>query len=388
MTVSERTGQGYPERASAKGVVDFLRSIIDAVPDAVVTIDRTGHIESFSPAAERMFGYTSDEVIGENVAVLTASPHREQHDEYLARYHATGEPHIIGIGRVTTARRRDGSTFPIELSVSETDYAGRRIYAGFIRDLSEVKDGHRRLQDLHVEGAHVGRLAQLSGLASAIAHELNQPLSAATNYAEVAKYCLDPETQDTAQARDALRHCAEETERAGRIVQQLRQFFARGETTKTRVKLGQLIGEAVAIAMADGKSRERSIWFESEPDQTEILADRVQIQQVLMNLVRDALEAMEQGHGRMVRIYTERLGDQWVQVTVEDSGSGIPPEIAEHLFHPLRTTKPDGMGLGLSICQQIILGHGGRIWSGPSTLGGAAFHFTLRLISAEEGTIQ
>lgn len=358
-------------------IVAFLRSVVAAVPDALIIIDESGTIASFSYAAEKMFGYSAAEIGGENVSVLMPSPDRDRHDGYIARYIETREPHVIGIGRLTTARRRDGSTFPIELSVSEVSSCGRRMFTGFIRDLSAHPGGHRRLQDLHAENADGHRLSQLSGLASAIAHELNQPLSAATNYAEVAQICLEGNEPNVEAALGAIRFCTEEMERSGRIVQRLREFFARGDLSKTRVQLGQLVAEASSIALAEAGAQTNTIWIEPGGERMNVLADRVQIQQVVVNLVRNGIEAADGREGLIVRVGTQGWGPNTVQVTVEDNGPGIPEELLDHLFHPLRTTKPKGTGLGLSICQQIVTAHGGEIWVDRSALGGAAFHFTL-----------
>lgn len=159
-----------------------LRSILATVPDAMVVIDEAGLILSFSAAAEKMFGYAEEEVVGHNVKMLMPSPDQERHDGYLASYRATGKRKIIGIGRVTTALHSDGNTFPIELSVGEAWIGDRRIFTGFIRDLTERQQTLLRLQDLQSELAHVGRVSEMGTLASSLAHELNQPLTAVASY--------------------------------------------------------------------------------------------------------------------------------------------------------------------------------------------------------------
>jgi len=155
-----------------------LRAILDTVPDAMVTIDQGGAIQSFSNAAERLFGYRADEAVGRNVSMLMPPPYREQHDGYLSRYIVTGEARIIGTGRVVVGLRKDGSTFPMELSVGETRSRDRRLFVGFVRDLTERQESERRLHELQGELLHASRLSELGQMASALAHEVNQPLTA------------------------------------------------------------------------------------------------------------------------------------------------------------------------------------------------------------------
>src|ERR1700758_3815382 len=179
--IRDITGRKAAELAQRESELR-LRSILDTVPDAIVVIDAQGIIQSFSPAAERLFGYASAEVIGHNVSVLMPSPYREAHDGYLERYLRTGERRIIGIGRIVTGRRKDGETFPMELQVGEFTFAGGRYFTGFVRDLTERRDAERRIQDLQAELLHASRLSAMGQMASTMAHELNQPLTAVTNY--------------------------------------------------------------------------------------------------------------------------------------------------------------------------------------------------------------
>ncbi|SFG17795.1 PAS/PAC sensor signal transduction histidine kinase [Novosphingobium sp. CF614] len=356
----------------------YLRSILDSVPDAMIVIDDAGRIISFSSAAERMFGYIEAELIGENVSTLMPSPDRERHDMYLNRYLVTSERRIIGIGRVTTARRRDGSTFPIELSVGEALFGPRRVYTGFIRDLTERQRTELRLHDLQDALTHVSRVTAMGTLATSIAHELNQPLTAVTNYVQTASDMLaDPDPDKIALVREALDECATQTIRAGQIVRRLRDFISRGETERQIVELPRLVSEASALAFVGVGGRSVEFNVQIDPTAELLLVDRIQIQQVLLNLIRNAIEAMEKVHLKRLELSSQPGRDGFVQVIVADSGPGLAPEVAEQLFQPFTTTKAAGMGLGLSICRTIVEAHGGKIWAEPSRLGGTAFHFTL-----------
>jgi two-component system sensor kinase FixL len=362
-----------------------LHALIDTVPDAMIVIDESGRIMSFSKGAAAMFGYAEADVLGENVSLLMPSPDRERHDGYMAHYRETGERKIIGIGRVTTARHRDGTTFPVDLSVGEFHLGTQRVFAGFIRDLTETRETERKLHSLQAELAHVSRITSMGTLATSIAHELNQPLTAVVNYAQSARDLLNhPGTNDLATVREALDECSKEALRAGQIVQRLRAFISRGDAIKEVYSLQLLIKEATALALMNGDARgvDFATFIDFEHDL--VLVDRVQIQQVLVNLIRNALEAMEDLDAKRLVIRSSAGKAGTVRVSVSDSGLGLDPGIAEKLFHPFMSTKPSGIGLGLSICHTIVNAHGGRIWVEPSEFGGTTFNFTLIEAKLEE----
>ena len=361
-----------------------LRSILETIPDAMIVIDEAGRILSFSKAAEEMFGYEEAELLGENVSVLMPSPDRERHDSYLERYLATGQRKIIGIGRITTARHRDGATFPIDLHIGEARLGEERVFTGFIRDLTERQQAELRLHDLQSELAHVSRVTAMGTLATSIAHELNQPLTAIANYVETSRDLLvDPDSETIEMVREALAECAAQSVRAGQIVRRLRDFISRGESERRIESLARVVNEASALALVGAGERGVEVEVRLDPSADSVLVDRIQVQQVILNLVRNAIEAMAESPVRRLLIRSRRAQPGQVEVVIEDSGPGLAAEVAERLFEPFLSTKSEGMGLGLSICHTIIQGHGGRIWAEPSTLGGTAFHFTL-LDASEE----
>jgi len=355
-----------------------LRSILATVPDAMVVIDQRGLILSFSAAAERMFGFSEAEVLGENVSMLMPSPDRERHDTYLDNYRRTGVRKIIGIGRVTTARHRDGYTFPIELAVGEAMIGTERIFTGFIRDLTERQQTELRLQDLQSELAHVGRVSEIGTLASALAHELNQPLAAVASYCEAARDLLaeSPDPDMLGAIQEALDEAAGEAVRAGQIVRRLRDFIAYGETQRHIESLPRLINEANALALVGAREHGIELQVRLDPAADRVLVDRIQVQQVMINLIRNAIDAMLDSPQRKLSIRTARRKG-FAQITIADTGSGISEEVAAQLFQPFVTTKESGMGIGLSICRTIVEAHGGRIWFEPGRAGGTEFHFTL-----------
>ncbi len=362
-----------------------LQSILDTVPDAMVVIDERGIMSSFSKAAERLFGYSAVDVVGRNVKMLMPSPYRDAHDGYLTRYLDTGEKRIIGIGRIVVGERKDGSTFPMELSVGEMRSSNRRYFTGFIRDLSERQVTEARLQELQTELVHMSRLTAMGEMASTLAHELNQPLSAIANYMKGSRRLLEgADDERTQKVRDALDKAGEQALRAGDIIRRLRDFVSRGETERRVENIGKLVEEASALALVGAKELGVRVVFQFDPEVELVMADRVQIQQVLLNLMRNAVEAMEASKRRELLLATRAGEDAMAEVSVTDTGPGISQEIAGQLFQPFVTTKRHGMGVGLSISRTIIDAHGGRIWVEPNPGGGTAFRFTLRQVDSEE----
>lgn len=369
-------------RASSEAL---LHSILATVPDAMIVVDECGDILSFSAAAEQLFGFSGDEAIGQNVAILMPEPDRAQHGNHMHRYMTTGDRRIIGIGRITVGQRRDGSTFPMELSVGEARTEHSRVFTGFVRDLTRRRATEVRLEEMQAELAHASRVSAMGTMASSLAHELNQPLTAVANYVEAARDLLDvPTAENVAIVRDALGDAAIQAVRAGQIVRRLRDFIARGDTDKCVENLRGLINGANALALIGVAELGIDIRLDIDKRIEGVLVDKVQIQQVLVNLIRNAVEALTDAPVRRLTISAILTADRMVQVSVVDTGPGLDPEVESDLFRPFVSTKDDGMGLGLSICQTIIEAHDGKIWLDKPSEGGTAFRFTLAAAGEEE----
>ncbi len=380
--VSEPAAAAEALRASEA----HLRSILETVPDAMVVIDEQARIQSFSAAAVRQFGFAPEEVVGRNVSLLMPEPYRTQHDAYMARYLATGQRRIIGIGRVVVGQRKDGSTFPMELSVGEMRSGGVRYFTGFIRDLTERNQTETRLQELQSELVHMSRFTALGEMASTLAHEINQPLTAIASYLKGCRRILGRmEGPEVPLLSDAVNQAAEQALRAGQVIRHLREFVSRGESERHIENLPKLIEEASALALVGAKEKGVRVRFDLAPDAPLVLADRIQVQQVLLNLIRNAIEAMQDMPLRELVVATRAVpAERAAEVSVRDTGTGIAPEIAEQLFQPFVTTKPHGMGVGLSICRTIVEAHGGKIWVERGAGGGTVFRFTLRTFDGRE----
>ena len=332
-----------------------------------------------------MFGYSDDEVIGKNVKMLMPSPYREDHDGYLKRYKATGEKRIIGIGRLVVGARKDGSTFPLELAVGEMNSGNRRFFTGFIRDLTETQQTEKRLQELQSELVHISRLTAMGEMASTLAHELNQPLSAISNYIKGSLRLLEPNADErTSQVIGAMQAAGDQAVRAGQIIRRLRDFVSRGESEQAVESVAKLVEEAGALALVGVRNQNVRVQYRLDPSADLVLADKVQVQQVLVNLIRNAIEAMADSANRELIIATELTDKNVLTVSVTDTGQGIAPQVKEQLFRPFVTTKRHGMGVGLSISRTIIEAHGGKIWIEDNPAGGTIFRFTLRTMTREE----
>ncbi len=371
------TGRQAAAAALARSEL-HLRSILATVPDAMIVIDERGIILSFSSAAERLFGYSEAEVVGANVEILMPPSDAARHDRYIAHYRETGERRIIGIGRIVVGQRRDGTEFPMKLSVGEANSDGHRIFTGFIHDLTEQQHAELRLKELQSELIHVSRLSAMGTMASTLAHELNQPLTAIANYLEAGRELLDAGGAEAATLlREAIEESTSEALRAGKIVRRLRDFVARGEVERRVEDLPRLIDEASRLALIGARERGVRAFFELAPDITTVTVDRVQIRQVLVNLIRNAIDAVAGQEVRDITISTCALDNAMVEVSVADTGPGLSPDIAARLFQAFATTKPAGMGLGLSICRTIVEAHRGHIRAEPRPTGGTVFRFTL-----------
>jgi two-component system, LuxR family, sensor kinase FixL len=487
-------------------------AVMDAAVDAVILIDHTGHIGAFNRSAERLFGWSAAEVLGQNVAMLMPEPDRSAHDAYLARYLESGIAHIIGVGRELQAQRRDGSCFPAHLSVGRVAGAEPPQFVGFIRDITAERqalaaiqaerdlakaylqlghsilltlDAQRRIrvispracqilgadetallgQDwsevaveaLHRDAAraelartvtlppqevhafelplpaqspsrllewrclalrtaedrvtgflcsaediterrqkeeearratnqlvHVARLATMGEMAAGIAHELNQPLTAITNYARACERFLQLPEPDLAESRDAVREIGSEALRAGEIIRRLRRLV-RSDNDEGRhpSQINEVIEDLRLLTVADARVHDTRIVFDLATGLPPVLLNRVHITQVLLNLIRNALEALAgQPRGsREITIRSRSAENGDVEVSVCDNGPGVDPGIVDRMFDPFCTTKPNGTGLGLPMSRTIVSAHGGTVNHVPARPGAC---FVMRLPGVEQ----
>jgi len=358
-----------------------LRSVLDTVPDATVVIDDKGKMLTFNRAAIRQFGYVEEEVVGKNVSMLMPEPYRSKHDGFIDRYLNTGERRIIGIDRVVVGQRKDGSTFPMKLTVGEMNSGGQIFFTGFVRDLTDRAETEARLQEIQAELARLARINELGEMASTLAHELNQPLAAIANYVQGSRRLLarldGPVAEKIGQA---MEETARQSLRAGQIIRHLREFVTHGETERHAEDIQNLVEEAAALALVGSRELGVHTVFNFNGNASTVQVDRVQIQQVLINLMRNAMEAMRESEVRELQVNISGHDDGYVVVEVSDTGPGVSEEMSPRLFQPFVSTKAGGMGIGLSISKRIIESHGGELSTRGNERGGATFSFTLPVV--------
>jgi two-component system sensor kinase FixL len=484
-----------------------FQAVMDAAVDGMIVIDDAGRIAAFNRSAERLFGYAAAEVLGLNVSLLMPEPYRSSHDAYLERYAETGIPHIIGIGREVEAQRKDGTTFPVHLSVGRVVGAEPAQFIGFVRDITAeqlaiatiqaerdlarayLSLAHQVLLTLDAEGRiqvinpaacevlgvsesevlerawaevmfapvdrarasaaldrtlalpphtphtceltlqsqagarqfswrilalrnaagvvtgvlcsgediterrrgeeearrsaerliHVSRLATMGEMAAGIAHELNQPLTAIANYARACVRFIDQPDPDLEEMRLAAHEIGSEAMRAGDIIRRLRQLVRKGDDERVPSDLNKIVEELRVLTQADARANDTRLSFELEPDLPIVVVDRVQVTQVLLNLVRNALEALsaDPAGGRQITLSTRRAEHGDVEVSVCDNGPGVAPEMLDRLFDPFSTTKAHGTGLGLPMSRTIVESHRGTVTYAPAQPRGTCFRVTL-----------
>lgn len=369
------------EFQDSSSLQSILSSILQSVPDAMIVIDDRGIIMAFSRAAETLFGYKSEDVVGENIKCLMTDTDQSHHDQYIRNYLTTGERQIIGIGRIVEARLANGDSIPVELKIGEANIGERKLFTGFIRDITEKQANVHRIGELQAELSNFSRLSAVGTMASAMAHELNQPLTAVANYLEAARDMLDdPSPDNLAMVQEAMAAAAEQSIRAGQIVRRLRDYVSRGELDLRPFPLKEIIDDAVTIAKVgiDGPLA-RVVLRLDDPD-VKVMADRLQLRQVFANLVRNAIEALAETENQQVWIHGRQVGEEII-VEVRDNGPGLSEDLLHSPFEAFQTTKATGMGLGLSICQTIVEAHGSSIQVASEPGTGACFTFTLRIAS-------
>ncbi|HTP77305.1 MAG TPA: PAS domain S-box protein [Rhizomicrobium sp.] len=365
-------------RQDSGGVADdnsLFDALIATAVDGIMVIDEKGSVRIYNQACERLFGYTAAEVIGHSIKMLMPAPYREEHDSYLKHYVTTGEKHIIGIGREVQGRRKDGSVFPMNLSVGEGVIRGERIFLGIITDISDRLSRERRILDLQSEMLHVSRLTDMGQVAAGLAHELNQPLTAILNYTNAGLDIADERGDE--ELKSVFGKVAEQASRAGNIIRRLRAFIEKRGPNRTDEDITRTIDEAIRLGQLNASERGIKLRVLFEQGLPSVSIDRVQIQQVLINLMKNAAEAMEGLPRRELTVTISRVTPELVQVSVADTGPGISEDMAEKLFQPFVTTKATGMGMGLSICRGIVEAHGGRLWLENNPGGGAVFRFNV-----------
>jgi two-component system sensor kinase FixL len=362
----------------AAGLAEF-DALLDAAVDAIVVIDERGRILRFNKAAETMFGYPAADVIGRALAILMAPADARSHKYFVDRYLTTGEKRIIGIGREVMARRRDGALFPAALSVGEAQSSAGRRFVGLMRDLTSQKAAEEEALRHREQMMHASRLTTMGEMAAAIAHEINQPLSAIATYTAACMRFLDRGQGAHADVRAALKEIGGQAHRAGEIIERMRNFTRSRQSQRRLVDFAPLIEEIRPLTELDAKAHQVRLEIQIADKLPQVNADGVQIQQVVLNLLRNGIDAMvDVAPGeRRLSLRALRGPENSIRVEISDCGHGVVESARPQLFTPFFTTKPTGMGMGLAISRSIIAAHGGKLDCVNNPDGGATFFFTL-----------
>jgi two-component system sensor kinase FixL len=360
-----------------------LDPVLDAMIESMIVIDETGTIERINKATTDMFGYSSEDLVGQNINLLMNKSDKTRHDNYLDRYSKTGNKRIIGKGREVQARRKDASTFPAHIAVGEVRSPTTVRYVGLIRDLTSQRKTEEQALRQREEMVNVSRLSMMGEMAAAMAHELNQPLTAIATYASASIRLLEKGEQNIPEVIEVLEEIANQAHRAGEVITRTRTFTRSGDIVHSETSLANLAEQIRSLAELDTKANNIRLDWDIPADLPAIDADSVQIQQVILNLIRNAVDAMQDTNPdeRTIRLRAKLTAPQEIRLEVRDAGTGVSDEAAKDVFNAFFTTKSSGMGMGLAICRTIMRSHGGELGfrNNDSHSGdtGATFFFTI-----------
>jgi len=357
-----------PSRPSSSAQLESAR-------DGILTIDDHGQIQSTNPAVERLFAQPGDRLIGLDIdELIDGAP-----NQLPLMSRIVSSQSADGSAWEVNARRANGQVFPIALSVGRCDLGGAEQYTLVIRDITFRRKTEARARQHQAELAHVSRVSLAGEMAGALAHELSQPLTAIAAYARGCLRLLAGRAPEPATIYEGISEVVQQAERAGDVLGRLREFVRGGAWRRAFVEVGPLIDAAVSLARIEAIQNEVEIEARIDPDLPPVLADHIQIEQVLLNLLRNAIDAIAAADSpeRLIVVEAHCKGGRTVQISVADSGPGVIPEVANRLFEPFMTTKPEGMGMGLSISRSIVESHGGRLQMLQRVDSGATFVFDL-----------
>lgn len=381
-------------------IAELFDVIVETAPEGIIIADSTGEILSFSKAAERLFGYAEAEICGQNLSILMPDLHAHQHDEYMRRFLKTGTARIIGTGRNVIAIRADETTFVAHLEIGELKTVAEHLFVGFIRDTTAEMEAGDNARQLQRQLEQLGREHLVGEMSTALAHELNQPLTAIGNFAKAAARLLENDEGDLVKARSYLDQVVQQSLRTGEIVKKMRGLVERGQVVLKPDDINEIVRSSVRFGQTSILDELIEVSLVLTSDLPMVLVDRIQIQQVIINLLRNAREAVERMNGQrpdlqqeiatgkmpepsLVEMKAQVSEDRYVMVTVSDTGPGVPCDMLQTIFDPMVTTKPDGFGVGLAICRSIIHAHGGHIWAKNNLQGGTDVHFTLKVAAQQ-----
>jgi PAS domain S-box-containing protein len=379
-TATRMRGVTYDVTAN-KEAEERFRTLVEAAPSAMLLVDPEGVIVLVNARAETMFGYTREELVGRHIEDLVPEGVRAAHDAYRRAYRKEWQPRAMGTGRELFVRRKDGTELPVEVGLNPMETSGRKFVLASVVDVTERKESELAAARQRDEMAHLSRVAMLGELSGSLAHELNQPLSAILSNAQAAQRFLARDVPELDRVKEILADIVKSDKRAGAVITRLRSLLKKEEAQHQPVDMNEVIDDVLALMRSDFLSRRVSVHAELTPNLPAVSGDRVQLQQVLLNLLINGCDAMAGSKMQQsILIRSESVLARSVRVSVTDRGTGIAPEDLERIFEPFVTTKPHGMGLGLAVCNSIIKAHDGRLWARNNPDGGATVQVDLPAI--------
>jgi two-component system sensor kinase FixL len=360
-----------------------FRAMAETTTDVIVIMSEESTILFINAATEKVFGYRPGELLGQKLTVLMPEAVRRHHLEGLRRYLGTGERRVAWGGASFPGLHRDGRVIDLEVAMAECRVDDRRVFAGIVRDVSERRRSELALIQQRAELARMARVSTMGELAASLAHELSQPLTAILSNARAGQRLLASEAVDPALVREILADIVQDDQRAAEILRSMRALIRKEAREPEAIDVAGVVGEVVSLVHSDAILRDVRVAMEFLPDLPPVRGDRVQLQQVVLNLLVNAFEAMRDSPagGRNVLVRGDLDPAGLVRVAVRDYGVGVAADRADRIFEPFFTTKHDGLGMGLAICRSIIEAHRGRLWLENNTEGGVTFYFTVPSVS-------